>query len=143
MIRKLQNDDLKTILTIWENENIHAHDFISESYWKSKRDIVKTQFPQSEIYVYIDANKCIAGFIGLADEYIAGLFIASTKQSNGIGKQLLDYVKTIKTRLTLEVYKKNQRAFLFYQREGFVIKEENLDDDTGEKEFVMAGEKLD
>ncbi len=141
MIRKLQEEDIETVITIWKEENIKAHDFISASYWYSQIDMMKRELPQSEVYVYLDSKDNIVGFIGLAGEYIAGLFVSQKKQSSGIGKQLLDYVKTQKNKLTLEVFEKNQRAIDFYQREGFVIKKENIDEDTGEKEFVMVWKK--
>ena len=58
-------------------------------------------------------------------------------QSHGIGKSLLDYIKDKKARLQLNVYQKNVRAMSFYQREGFIIQCEDLDEDTGEKEYTM------
>ena len=69
--------------------------------------------------------------------YIEGIFIHGEAQSNGIGKQLLDFVKKVKPELTLSVYKKNVRAVKFYQREDFGIHCEDRDRDTGEKEYVM------
>ena len=50
---------------------------------------------------------------------------------------MLDYTKNKKVRLRLNVYQKNTRALSFYQREGFYIKCEILDDVTGEKEYTM------
>ena len=58
-------------------------------------------------------------------------------QSCGIGKLLLDYIKNKKIRLRLNVYQKNARALAFYQREGFDIQSEGVDDVTGEKEYIM------
>ncbi len=53
------------------------------------------------------------------------------------GKLLLDYIKDKKERLELNVYQKNARAISFYQREGFIIQCEGLDEATGEKEYTM------
>ncbi len=50
---------------------------------------------------------------------------------------MLDYTKNKKVRLRLNVYQKNTRALSFYQREGFDIQCERLDDVTGEKEYTM------
>ena len=58
-------------------------------------------------------------------------------QSHGIGKSLLDYIKDKKVRLQLNVYQKNVRAMSFYQREGFTIQSEEMDEFTREKEYVM------
>ena len=59
-------------------------------------------------------------------------------QSQGIGKRLLDFVKERKEFLRLGVYQKNERAVQFYKREGFQIESENVDEDTGEKEYIMT-----
>ena len=80
----------------------------------------------------------IQGFVGLNDEYIEGIFVSDEMQSCGIGKLLLDYIKDKKVSLRLNVYQKNARAISFYQREGFIIQCEDLDEDTGEKEYKMC-----
>ena len=56
----------------------------------------------------------------------------------GIGKLLLDYIKNKNVRLRLNVYQKNTRAISFYQREGFIIQYEGLDEATGEKERPVS-----
>ena len=94
---------------------------------------------QSEVYVYED-DKMIQGFIGVSDEYIEGIFVSDEMQSRGIGKMLLDYIKDKKDRLQLKVYQKNVRAMSFYQREGFTIQSESMDEFTREKEYVMNWE---
>lgn len=50
----------------------------------------------------------------------------------------LDFVKEKKTKLSLNVYQKNTRAIRFYQREGFQIQCEGLDEATGEKDYEMV-----
>ena len=79
-------------------------------------------------------------YIGINDEYIEGIFVSDEMQSRGIGKILLDYIKDKKDRLQLKVYQKNVRAMSFYQREGFTIQSEEMDEFTGEKEYVMNWE---
>ena len=91
---------------------------------------------QSEVYVF-EADKMIQGFVGLNDKYIEGIFVSDEMQSCGIGKLLFDYVKDKKVSLRLNVYQKNARAISFYQREGFIIQCEGLDEATGEKEYTM------
>ena len=95
------------------------------------RTFVKELLPQAEVYVYED-DKMIQGFIGINDEYIEGIFVSDEMQSRGIGKILLDYIKDKKDRLQLKVYQKNVRAMSFYQREGFTIQSEEMDEFTGE-----------
>ena len=139
MIRKLQKVDINRVADIWLTTNLKAHFFISEQYWISNYERVKEMLPQAEVYVYED-DKMIQGFIGINDEYIEGIFVSDEMQSRGIGKILLDYIKDKKDRLQLKVYQKNVRAMSFYQREGFTIQSESMDEFTGEKEYVMNWE---
>ena len=139
MIRKLQKVDINRVADIWLKTNLKAHFFISERYWISNYEFVKELLPQAEVYVY-EADKMIQSFIGVNDEYIEGIFVSDEMQSRGIGKMLLDYIKDKKDRLQLKVYQKNVRAVSFYQREGFIIQSEGMDEFTGEKEYVMNWE---
>lgn len=140
MIRKLQKSDIDRAAEIWLNTNLKAHDFISEQYWRGNFDIVKEMFPQAEVYVYESDGK-MQGFIGLDGEYIEGIFVSDEMQSRGIGKALLDYAKSRKSELRLNVYRKNIMAIRFYQREGFSVRSEGLDEAVGEKDFLMIWKK--
>lgn len=140
MIRDLKETDIDRIAEIWLNTNIKAHDFIPSEYWQDKFHIVKKMFSQAEIYVY-ENEKTILGFIGMSEEYIAGIFVSSEVQSQGIGKLLLNFVKDRKNKLHLNVYQKNIRAIQFYHREDFKIESENFDSDNNEKEYIMVWEK--
>jgi len=137
MIRKLQNADMDRVAGIWLDANLKAHSFISPQYWKGNFETVKKMLPQAEVYVY-ENDREIWGFIGLNGAYIEGIFVSSEMQSRGIGKRLLDFVKTKKTELRLNVYQKNMRAIRFYQREGFKILREGMDEATGEKDYEMT-----
>lgn len=139
MIRKLQKTDINRVADIWLKTNLKAHYFIPEQYWTNNYEVVKEMLPQADVYVYED-DKIIQGFVGINDEYIEGIFVSDEMQSCGIGKMLLDYIKDKKDRLQLKVYQKNVRAMSFYQREGFTIQSEEMDEFTGEKEYVMNWE---
>lgn len=136
MIRALQKADINRVVDIWLDTNLKAHSFISAQYWESNYELVKEMLSQAEVYVYEDDQK-IQGFIGLSDKYIEGIFVSEKMQSQGIGKLLLNYIKERKDVLRLNVYQKNTRAIHFYQREGFEIQCEGLDEATGEKDYVM------
>lgn len=139
MIRVFKENDISVVMQIWLDTNIKTHSFISKCYWMDNYDMVKKIMTQAEIYVYEDnITNQIEGFIGLTDNYIAGLFVKEGVQSKGIGKQLLNYAKGIKSNMRLSVYNKNIRAIKFYQREQFVIQSENTDDNTNEKELIMV-----
>ncbi|HEX2926225.1 MAG TPA: N-acetyltransferase [Ruminiclostridium sp.] len=141
MIREFKADDLETVMKIWLQTNIEAHDFIKKSYWQGNYEMVKEMLPSSTIFVY-ESSDIVTGFIGLVEGYIAGIFVNASSQSMGIGKELLDYAKERYTTLSLQVYKKNVRAAKFYLREGFAVSKEQADEGTGEAELVLSWRKL-
>lgn len=140
MIRKLRKADINKVADIWLDTNIKAHYFIPAQYWKRNFDLVKELLLQATVYVYEDKQE-IQGFVGLSDEYIEGIFVSAEMQSQGIGKILLNYVKGKRNNLLLNVYQKNARAISFYQREGFEIQCNGIDEATGERDYVMAWQR--
>ncbi len=142
MIRAFKESDLSEVMQIWFDANVKAHNFIPKKYWLDNYAEVKKVLPKAEVYVYEDnCRKQIIGFIGLTENYIAGIFVKEGERSKGTGKHLLDYVKTIKAYLNLSVYQKNIPAVLFYKREKFIIQSENIDNSTNEKEYIMMWSK--
>ena len=140
MIRKLRKTDLDEVAYIWLHTNKKAHDFIAETYWDEHFEMVEGMLGVAEIYVFEEQGQ-IKGFVGLDGEYIAGIFVREKEQSLGIGKQLLDFVKSLKGQLKLNVYQKNERAIKFYTREQFEIQDEQTDEATGEAEYLMLWKK--
>lgn len=140
MVRKFKMDELEEVMKIWLETNIAAHDFIEEGYWKKNDELVKQMLPNATIFVF-ENDHAIQGFIGLIENYIAGIFIRSSSQSQGIGKALLHCAKENHSELSLQVYKKNVRAVKFYIREDFIVLKEQIDENTGEIEFVMKWTK--
>lgn len=141
MICPFEKADLPSILQIWLNGNLQAHSFIPGDYWTSHYEMVRAALPQAEIYVHKNSSQQIDGFIGLSGNYIEGLFVKANAQSQGIGKQLLTYAKSIKPALYLKVYEKNTRAIQFYLREQFIIQSENTERTTDQHEYTMVWRK--
>lgn len=137
MIRNFKSTDLDDIMEIWLKENIATHNFISKSYWMDNFNFVKSAIPESEVYVY-EVNREILGFAGIQDNYIEGIFVKEGFKSQGIGKKLLQELKSSRENLVLKVYQKNIKAVRFYERERFIILQEIVEDYTYEKEFIMA-----
>ena len=144
MIREFKPNDIDNVMQIWLETNILAHPFIPKSYWQDNFSAVNAVMTDAcvEIYIFEDCGE-IRGFIGLIENNIAGLFVKSGSQSQGIGKSLLDYCKMKYQKLALRVYQKNLRAIEFYKRESFVITCEGIDENTEEREFIMKWTKED
>ena len=138
MIRKFETQDLGTVMQIWLEGNLDAHPFIPASFWTGHFETVRDMLPQAELYVHENEDtQKIDGFIGLTENHIEGIFVAESARSKGVGKSLLEYAKSCKPYLTLSVYKKNERAFAFYQREQFIVQSEGIDEDTNEADIQM------
>lgn len=140
MIREFITADLENVMQLWLAGNIQAHDFIPAGYWQAHFEAVKAMLPQAQLYIYEDGTQ-IQGFIGLTNHYIAGIFVRQEARCNGIGRQLLDFVKERYPQLTLNVYEKNARAVQFYMREGFQCRQVRVETETKETEYEMVWEK--
>lgn len=140
MIRHFRETDIRQVMNLWLNGNIEAHPFVETEYWVSNYDTVQEQILQAEVFVCEEEGK-IQGFIGLMGDYIAGLFVDKTYRSMGIGKDLMEYVKSFYSTLFLKVYQQNTRAVAFYFREGFSVGERGIEEETGISELTMIWKK--
>lgn len=99
MIKKLtemSTHQLGQIMNIWLHSNIEAHSFISRDYWVGNYNLVEQMLPKSDIYVYYQ-NDEIIGFLGLDNNYIAGIFVKKESRNKGIGRELLNEARKEKT----------------------------------------------
>ena len=136
MIREFQISDTEQVMKLWLSGNIEAHSFVPEKYWQSHFKEVQEALQQADVWVYdIDGN--VHGFIGLINEYIAGIFVDKNYRSKGIGTQLVNFVKEKYDTLSLNVYQENPRAVAFYQSKGLAVWSEGIDEDTSKKEYHL------
>lgn len=142
MIRKFKKEDTTKVMTIWTKGNFKAHDFIEKDYWLLNFNRVKDEYlMQAETYVYTKDDE-IKGFISIInDRHIGALFVSLDSQRQDIGRKLVNYVKDKYERLTLNVYEKNVNAMLFYVALGFINIKIQIDEETGEKEYIMEWKK--
>ena len=140
MIRKFEMKDTKRVMQIWLDVNMDAHNFVQDDYWLSNYQSVQKQLLQADIFVY-EQDEEIQGFVGMTDDYLAGIFVDKKCRSMGIGKELLECVKQNYPVFSLNVYQKNRRAVDFYLREGLSIISKGIDEDTSEADYTMVWNK--
>lgn len=139
MIRKSIANDIDSIMDIWLSANVKAHSFMPEEYWKNHFEEVKSAIAEAEVYVFEDA--VIKGFVGLIENYIAGIFVKEDFQSHGIGTELIQYLQSFKSELVLNVYEKNKKAVNFYIMHHFKISQKRKEDETNQMEYQMIWKK--
>lgn len=137
MIREFKANDTDQVMNLWLSSNIEAHNFISDKYFKDNFNMVRDILPSALVYVYEYQGE-IAAFSGVKDRYIAGIFVANKIRSKGIGKELLDTLKSRFNNLSLNVYEKNSRALNFYLREDFIAQSKQIDKKTSQVEVFMT-----
>lgn len=135
MIREFRPSDIDTVMSIWLKGNEQAHDFINPEFFRQNFDLVKLLMPSSTLFVQ-DING-VKGFIGLVDNYIAGLFVDESCRRQHIGQALIEKAKQLHSELSVHVYKKNTPAVSFYLSQGFNVESEAINEETNELELIM------
>ena len=138
MIRRFQQHDTESVLKIWLDASIDAHDFIPRQFWESNVDAMReTYLPMAETYVW-DAEGSVRGFVSLCGDTLAAIFVSPEFQAMGIGTRLMAQAKAVRRSLNLTVYKENDKSIAFYRKCGFEIASEQIDEHTGHPELVMV-----
>lgn len=137
MIRDHRAADIDQILAIWLSASIKAHDFIESAFWKSKISEMRDVYiPASETLVY-EAEGEVVGFYSLYENNLAAIFVTPSSQGKGVGSVLIDDAKNRRECLRLTVYKGNIPSIKFYEKHGFTLLGEQLDEHTGHPELIM------
>lgn len=136
IIRKFYEPDLESVMKIWYDGNLEAHDFIDASYWKRNYSYVSRMLPKVEVYVY-EVDGKVVGFIGFDEGYVAGLFVQADYRGFGIGERLFNYIKEENDFFTLHVFEKNKAAVRFYEKMGMRRHQTEVNEDLGEVEYYM------
>lgn len=89
---QLTEKELETIMAIWLQTNLQAHPFVAPTYWQENKAFVRAALPKATLILAEEEGQII-GFLGLMDNYIAGIFIKKAFQGKGIGQKLLQVAK--------------------------------------------------
>jgi ribosomal protein S18 acetylase RimI-like enzyme len=81
-----------------------------------------------------DDNGRIAAMLALhlPDRYLDQLFVAPEYQGNGLGRQLLAFTRNhLPDEIWLRCVRENDKAWRWYEREGFVFEKQEVESKTG------------
>lgn len=76
---QLTEKELETIMAIWLQTNLEAHPFVAPTYWQENKAFVRAALPKATLILAEEEGQII-GFLGLMDNYIAGIFIKSVSR---------------------------------------------------------------
>ena len=117
MIRKIREEDLTNVMTLWVKGNFKANSFIEKDYWLEIYNQVKIDFLENfKTYVYVE-NEEILGFISIHDDEIKAICVKEENRKNGIGTKLLNYCRdNLKENeeLYMKIFEKNMNGILFF-----------------------------
>jgi len=131
VIRKYDTDDLAELLDVWYSACRIAHPFWTADVFERERGDISEKFlPISETWVSEREGR-VVGFISLLGNEIGGIFVAPTEQRQGIGRALIDHVRSSREHLELDVFAANEIGTAFYDAYGFAVVGERLDEETG------------
>ena len=137
MIRAFESSDMDEVLNIWLEASIGAHGFVGKNFWESRVDDMRDKYiPASDTYVFSE-NGAIKGFFSLYRDSLAAMFVFPDVQGKGIGQQLMNKAKSLRRKMSLTVYRENEKSIQFYRKCGFKLVKERVDEHTGHIEVLM------
>ena len=119
MIRKYESKDLKQLLDVWFEASQIAHAFLTSDFFEQERKNIQHQYlPVAETWVYEESGE-VVGFIAMIDDEIGGIFVNPKQQRRGIGRALIEHVRSSRDQLEVEVFEANEIGRAFYDGFGF------------------------
>lgn len=79
----------------------------------------------------------LSDLLAYMSNIIEGVFITDNYRNKGIGKLLLERLKSDYNGLYLPVYEKNEGAIRFYTKHQFEIRSKEFEAETQEYEYLM------
>ena len=137
MIRKYKTTDTDSILEVWYAASTLAHPFLADAFVaKTKIDMRELYLPNAETWVY-EKEGSVLGFISMLGNEIGGLFVFPHHHSQGIGTQLVNYVRPLHETLEVEVFENNGIGRSFYDKYGFKLMESHVHEPTQQQVLRM------
>lgn len=139
MIKKIKEEDLTNVMTLWVKGNFKANNFIDKDYWLEIYNNTKENFLKDyKTFVYKE-NDEILGFISINNSEIKAINVRDDQQRRGIGTKLVNYCKEniYESEIIIKIFEKNMNAIIFFSNLEFKNIKIQLNEKFNEKEYVM------
>jgi len=133
-IRRARPGDADALLGLWERSVRATHDFLAEADIVGLRPHVAQALADEalELWVLADERDAPVGFMGLAGNDVAALFLDPAARGRGGGRRLVEHAQELRGgELTVDVNEQNPAACGFYEALGFVVVGRSPVDDDG------------
>lgn len=142
-IRPYSPPDKERLLDIWLMASRVGHPFLREDELLDQQQIVGDVYLDKADNWVAEIDGRPAGFIGLLDNFIGGLFVDPALHGSGIGRALVEHAAARNASLSLTVYADNEKGVGFYRRCGFEEVSRADQDDEGRPLVVVEMQRGD
>jgi GNAT superfamily N-acetyltransferase len=133
-IRAARTDEHDEIARIWMESWVSTGlDTASEQLLASLRGRIPRELEHGwSLFVADDGRLAAMLAIHLPKKYLDMLFVAPEYQGRSVGRQLLAFTRTLlPDEIWLRCVRENEKAWRWYEREGFVFEREELEPAIG------------
>ena len=134
-IRPARQDEYDEVARVWMNSWVSTGLEDASNFLLAKlRARVPLEINKGWSLYVADADGAIAAMLALhlGDLYLDQLFVAPEYQRRSIGRQLLAFTRQhLPDEIWLRCVRENEKAWRWYEREGFVFEKEAVEPMTG------------
>ena len=135
VIRPARSDEYNQIARVWMDSWVSTGlEDASDSLLEKLRARVVTEVEKGWSLYVVDDNGVLAAMLALhlPDRYLDMLFVAPEHQGNGLGRRLLAFTRQqLPDEIWLRCVRENEKAWRWYEREGFVFEKEQVEPAMG------------
>ena len=137
-IRPARADEYDEIARVWMNSwaSTGIEDASDRLLGNMRARVLREVENDWSLFVADDEGQLAAMLaLRLTDNFLGQLFIAPAYQGRGLGKRLLAFTRErMPNEIWLRCVRENEKAWHWYEREGFVFEKEEVNANTG---FMM------
>ena len=144
MLKKIKIEDIDNVMELWKEE-------LNKSGMPSKNKIILNDYTSVRKKLVENINSTILytedgiieGIISVdnSKNEVWLIIVKSSIQREGIGTILLNSIKRKKTQITTTINSSNEKALLFFYKNGFKKVEEKENEKTKQKEYILDWSK--
>lgn len=144
MLKKIKIEDIDNVMELWKEE-------LNKSGMPSKNKIILNDYTSVRKKLVENINSTILytedgiieGIISVdnSKNEVWLIIVKSSIQREGIGTILLNSIKRKKTQITTTINSNNEKALLFFYKNGFKKVEEKENEKTKQKDYILDWSK--